>query len=85
MNASLPPRLLDAKAGAEYFSLPVATFKRLAVGRCNIGGCVRYDRFALDAYLDGESAVVANPDNGNDPEAALARFTQRQSNASRRP
>ena len=89
MNVPLTPRLLSAQAAAEYLSLPVATVKRLAIGRRLIGSHVRYDRFAIDAYLDGDSAgapttVSGDAANMNDEaEAALARFTSRQTDAPR--
>ena len=77
------PRLLDDRAAAAYLSLPVAALKRLgaAQGRVIIDGRVRWDRVALDAWLDGQSGGVATspatipPAVANDdPEAALDRF-----------
>ena len=53
------PRLLDDRAAAAYLSLPVAALKRLRQGRVLIDGRVRWDRLALDAWLDGQAAGVA--------------------------
>jgi hypothetical protein len=82
------PRLLDADAAAAYLSLPVAAVKRLAAGRVTIDGRVRWDRVALDAWLDERrGAGVQSPANENPSpaEAALARFIETARYAPRRP
>lgn len=84
---TLRPRLLQANEGAAYFGLPVAQFERLRIGRACFGTKVRYDKRALDAFLDRLSDISSpTPQHsGNDPEAALDRFTARFANPSRRP
>ena len=79
-RASLPSRLLTADEAADYFKLPKKAFERLNVGRVPLGTAIRYDRCALDAYLDdlaGLARSSAAPSADNDPEAALDRFTAR--------
>lgn len=53
------PRLLTDQQAAAYLSVPVATMKRLLTGRIIIEGRVRWDRRALDAWLDRESGLGA--------------------------
>ena len=82
------PRLLDQNAAARYLSLPLAAVRRLAAGRVSIDGRVRWDRVALDAWLDEQRGVRAqSPANENltDADAALARFTEASRHAPRRP
>lgn len=82
------PRLLDAHAAAAYLSLPVKAVQRLAAGRVTIDGRTRWDRVALDAWLDGErGSRVAPPANENatDADDALARFLEGQAHAPGRP
>ena len=82
MSAPIAPRLLKPQEAADYLALPLATLKRLGIGRRQLGPHVRYDRYVIDAYLDGESVEAPNAIGTLDEaEAALARFTQRQSNA----
>ena len=80
-------RLLTAREAADYFKLPVAQFERLRVGRACFGTKVRYDRHALDTYLDAITGLAhATPTSPiNDAESALDRFTARFANPARRP
>lgn len=84
----MTPRLLDAKGAAAYLSLPVAAVQRMLEGRVTIDGRVRWDRVALDAWLDGRppSAALSPPANQNDTDAdlALARFLAPSRHAPRR-
>jgi len=83
----MSPRLLDQAAAAAYLSLPLAAVKRLASGRVMIDGRVRWDRVALDAWLDAQRGVTTQlPANQNlsDADAALARFRQAKNRAPRR-
>ena len=55
-----PPRLLTETEAAAYLSLPLAAMKRIMAGRVLIDGRVRWDRRALDAWLDRESGLSAS-------------------------
>jgi hypothetical protein len=82
------PRLLDQAAAAAYLSLPLAAVRRLGAGRVRIDGRVRWDRVALDAWLDEQRGLRAqSPANENltEADAALARFTEGPRHAPRRP
>jgi len=84
----MTPRLLDVRAAAAYLSLPVKAVQRLTAGRVLIEGRVRWDRVALDAWLDEQRGVrVHSPANENQTEAdaALARFLEAPRHAPRRP
>lgn len=84
----MSPRLLDQKSAAEYLALPLAAVRRLTAGRVMIDGRTRWDRVALDAWLDERRGVrVAAPANENQTEAdaALARFLETARHAPRRP
>lgn len=82
---NIPPRLLTLEQVAHYLSLPLAAARRLDFGRRSIAGHLRFDRHAIDAHLDGESANLPNPVPANDdPEAALARFLERTPTVARR-
>lgn len=52
-------RLLTDEQAANYLSLPLASMKRMAVGRVVVDGRVRWDRNAIDAWLDRESGLAA--------------------------
>jgi hypothetical protein len=68
------PRLLDQKSAAEYLSLPAAVVGRMATGRVLIDGRTRWDRVALDAWLDAQRGVAPqSPANENQTEADAAR------------
>jgi hypothetical protein len=77
---ALAPRLLTEQAAAEYLSLPKAAMKLVRAGRTAIAGKVRWDRLALDAWLDEQRGVVAQlePVGEDTPEAALDRFLDRR-------
>jgi hypothetical protein len=71
------PRLLNDEAASDYLALPRAAMKRLTQGRIIIDGKVRWDRLALDVWLDGFAGLTAPAvasSNQNDAEAALERF-----------
>lgn len=83
----MSPRLLNASAAAAYLSLPVQAVQRLAAGRVMIDGRTRWDRIALDAWLDEQRGVrVQSPANENPSpaDAALARFLETARHAPRR-
>lgn len=85
LPAGLPPRLLTKEQAAEYLGeIPVEEFVRQGVGRVPVGRYVRYDRFAIDAWLDRVSGLIPNSATPaaakaeeDTPEAALARFKHR--------
>lgn len=58
-NARLPfpkRRMLDEAHAADYLGLPIAVFKReCPVQAVRIGRHVRWDRYALDAWVDSFS------------------------------
>lgn len=79
-------RLLTADEAADYMgSIPVTEVQRLGVGRVPLGRHVRYDRHAIDAFLDRISNLQAPPPpptgearaDNDDADAALARFETR--------
>lgn len=83
----MSPRLLDQRSAAEYLALPLAAVRRLTAGRVQISGRVRWDRVALDAWLDAQRGVtVEAPANENHTEAdaALERFLETQRHDPRR-
>lgn len=91
--APMSPRLLTAEQAAAYLGeIPVAAFKRMALGVVPLGAHIRYDRVALDAYLDGLAGMppqsppagALRADN-DDPEAAFERSAPDFSHAPRRP
>ena len=86
-TALLTPRLLSAAEAAAYLNISARAFVRLGVGRVRLGVRILYDRVAIDAWLDGLSAVDSRFDSrpSDDPEAALARFLAREPDAARRP
>ena len=82
----MTPRLLDEKALAEYLSLPIASVRRLAVGRRLVDGRVRFDRQAIDRWLDATPAgALPSPANANlsPAEDALARWIEDPDHAAR--
>ena len=84
----MTPRLLTAEAVAQYLSVPVASARRLTIGRTVLDGRVRWDRVAIDAHLDEAPApgvLSPSPANSNDTEAdaALAQYLEAQAHASR--
>lgn len=84
---TVAPRLLTAEEAAAYFHLSVKSFERLNVGRVPLGAAIRYDRVALDAYLDelsGLARTSPTPHANDDAEAALDRFTLNSADPSRR-
>jgi hypothetical protein len=75
-----------AEDAANYLSLPVATFLRLGVGRVQVGAKIRFDRFALDRWLDEDrsNAPKSAPEEEDSPDDALARFADHFERASGR-
>ena len=53
------PRVLKVREAAAYLSISVAELKRFNVGRIHFGSSVRYDKNALDAYLDEQSGLTS--------------------------
>lgn len=67
-------RLLTEEQAAEYLCLPVAEVVRQGIGRVPMGRYTRYDRRALDAYLDQLSGLAPQFANDDDsPDAAFDR------------
>lgn len=83
----MTPRLLTERAAAEYLSIPIAGVRRLTAGRVVLDGRVRWDRLALDAWLDGmgrQSSSSAANQNLTGPDAALEQWLADSQNAARR-
>lgn len=71
------PRLLTERALADYLALPLTSARRVMAGRIVLEGRVRWDRVALDAWLDAQRGVApssAANTNLSGPDAALAQF-----------
>ena len=49
---SVPPRLLTDAEAAAYLAIPTTSLRRLNVGRVVLDGRVRWDRLAIDSWLD---------------------------------
>lgn len=80
----MQPRLLTEKEAGEYLRLPVTEVRKLACGRVIMGTKVRYDRKAIDAYLDRIGGlVVHSAANEDDPDEELERFIAGRKNAAR--
>jgi hypothetical protein len=83
----MTPRLLTERDAAAYLSIPVAGVRRITAGRVVLDGRVRWDREALDEWLDGlrgrwpESAANQNQSKA---DAALAGWIADKTNAPRR-
>lgn len=85
LPAGIPPRLLTEAQAADYLGeISVGEVKRQGIGRVPIGRHVRYDRRAIDAWLDSLSDLIPRsapttpaPEDPDTPEAALARFEAR--------
>ena len=83
----MSPRLLTERAAAEYLSLPLAAMKRLQAGRVVLDGRVRWDRLALDEWLDGLRGLKPQSpanQNASGADAALAQFLADSQDAARR-
>ena len=83
----MAPRLLTAEGAAEYLSLPLAAVRKLTVGRVEVVGRIRFDRDALDRWLDGGDApakVAASNENASAADAALADFLASHPHVARR-
>ncbi len=80
---AVQPRLLTLEEAAAYLSLPLATTRKLGIGRINLGGKLRYDRLTLDAYLDERQGRLATVGADETPEAALAAWKKQRHAAGR--
>lgn len=77
-SPALAPRLLSDAEAAAYVGVPLKAFRRAPIGRVIVCGKARFDRFAIDAYLDNLSGLAPKSPPSvaeDDAEAALARFT----------
>lgn len=86
MSATVP-RLLTERDAAAYLSIPVAGVRRLSAGRIVLDGRVRWDRVALDEWLDAQLArgpQSAANQNLTKADAALAGWIADEKNATRR-
>lgn len=84
----MTPRLLTDRGVAEYLSLPLSRVRQIVAGRLVLEGKTRWDRVALDAWLDAQrGAAPQSPANTNlsGPDAALAQWRAGKTNAPRRP
>ena len=68
-----PPRLLTMTQAAAYLGLPVSAFSGPPIEVVKSAGRRRYDRAALDAFVDALSGQIGPPPE-DDPQAALDRF-----------
>lgn len=83
----MSPRLLTERAAAAYLSIPVAGIRRIMAGRVVLDGRVRWDRVALDEWLDvmrGRGPTSAANQNQTKADAALAGWIADKTNAPRR-
>ena len=70
-------RLLTLDEAAAYLAIPKAAVKRVPVAPVNVGGRLRWDRVALDAWLDQEAGLTppsppqAMPSTGTSPDDLL--------------
>ena len=78
---SVPPRLLTDAEAAAYLSIPVTSLRRLNVSRVVLDGRVRWDRLAIDAWLDQVGGLTppdrardSTPRLDDDADAALERY-----------
>lgn len=78
------PRLLTERAAAEYLSIPIKGIRRIAAGRVVLDGRVRWDRVALDEWLDamcGRGPELAANQNQTKADDALAGWLADKKNA----
>ena len=66
-------RLLTLDEVAAYLAIPKAAVKRVPVAPVNVGGRLRWDRKAVDRYLDEEAGLTAPlpPSTGTSPDDVL--------------
>lgn len=82
----MEPRLLTEKEAAAYLRLPISTVRGLSVGQVRLGARRRYDRVALDAYLDRLAGLQASEMIGaTAADAELDRFIADHPDAAGRP
>lgn len=85
-SCGIKPRLLNDRDAAAYLSIPLAGLKRLPAGRVRIDGRVRWDRVALDAWLDEQAHLgVPSASDRSEAEAALDQWIKDSGHAARRP
>jgi hypothetical protein len=83
----MTPRLLTDRGVADYLSLPLTSARKVMAGRVVVEGRVRWDRVALDAWLDaqgGKTPPAPANTNLSGPDAALAHFLAGSQDAARR-
>jgi hypothetical protein len=86
-SVALSPRLLRDRQAADYLGLSAAAVRRITAGRVLIDGHLRWDRHALDAWLDGESGLrtpAIQNGAGNAADDALEAWLAGKKNAARR-
>lgn len=83
----MSPRLLTLEQAAEYLNVPRREIHRQGVGRIQLGIRVRYDRAALDAWVDEQSGLARSlPAHEEETsEAAIDRHIEHLRHAARRP
>jgi len=69
-------RLLTLDEAAAYLAIPKSRVKGIPVPPVNVGGRLRWDRVALDDWLDKEAGlgVQPTPATGSTPDALLAQW-----------
>lgn len=87
LRASTAPRLLTDAEAADYLSLPQAAMRRIMSGRVLIDGRIRWDRRALDAWLDRESGLSVSDvqHERNTADEAFDEYIAGAQRAARRP
>ncbi len=89
---ALLPRLIDDVQLAAYLSLPLSAARRVKRGRVRINGRLRWDRLALDRWLDAgappaapsvanDADPTAPPDARDDPTSCFDRFLANEGHA----
>ena len=87
---SLQPRLLDRRSAAEYLGLGLSSFERKVmpfIPLVSFKGITRFDRFALDEYIDNLSTDVSPKpvkDRPPCPEKVLDSVTEMESGISKK-
>lgn len=69
---SFAPRLLTDAQAAAYLNLPLRALARIVRGRVLICGKARWDRLALDAWLDEQSGLTPKVERANASDADAA-------------
>lgn len=83
----MQPRLLTDRDAAVYLSIPIAGVRKVEAGRVVIDGRVRWDRVALDEWLDTligrKSGIAPANQNGSTADDELAAWLADQNHAPR--